>query len=456
MQLYKHIRALIQDDVLIDGMKLPSIRSLRRQLNISKTTIETAYHLLLEEGYVLSKERVGLIVVNPYPVKSSKHPDSSVHKKLEAELDKRGQTWKEGYIDFSLLTIDGDSFPIQRWKSIVGESLTLNSQSIHEYGDPQGEYPLRESLAQYLRNSRGVICSPEQIVIGTGISYSIHLLSRLLEENLYVGIEKPGIAQVRPIFTQNKFQIVPFSMHNNGELEHELTSNKLRLLYVTPSHRPTGEPLPYVIRQQMLQWANQNRGYIIEDDYDGELRLSGKPILSLQGLDKNERVIYMGTFSKVFTPSLRMNYMILPLHLLEKLRLLDQVFSSPSRMNQWAMQLFISRGHWYRHLRRMRKIYRLKHDALVQFIRIHMPESVQVNSSGSGLHIELCVATPVSAETLIELARQEGVLVYGSQDAQLRLNCGNPKIYLGFGGIKEEEMELGVQILRKAWSTVLF
>lgn len=456
MQLYKHIRALIQEGVLIDGMKLPSIRSLGRQLNISKTTIETAYHLLLEEGYVLSKERAGLIVVNPYLVRSSIHTDSFVHKKPETELDAKGQTWKEGYIDFSLLTIDGDSFPIRIWKSILGESLTLNSQSLHEYGDPQGEYPLRESLAQYLRNSRGVVCSPEQIVIGTGISYSIHLLSRLLGENFYIGIEKPGIAQVRQIFTQNRFQIVPFSIHNNGELEHEFTYNKIRLLYVTPSHRPTGEPLPYAIRQQMLQWAYKNRGYIIEDDYDGELRLSGKPIPSLQGLDKNGVVIYIGTFSKVFTPSLRMNYMILPLHLLEKLQSLDQVFSCPSRINQWAMQLFISRGHWYRHLRRMRKIYRLKHELLVQFIRIHMPVSVQVNSSGSGLHIELSITTNVSAEKLIELAKQEGVLVYGSQDAQLRLYRGNPKIYLGFGGIKEKEMELGVQLLRKAWSTVLF
>lgn len=244
-------------------------------------------------------------------------------------------------------------------------------------------------------------------------------------------------------------------MNNTGELEHELTDNEIRLLYITPSHRPTGEPLSYVMRQQMLQWANKNRGYIIEDDYDGELRLSGKPIPSLQGLDKDGVVIYMGTFSKVFTPSLRMSYMILPLQLLEKLQLLDQVYSCPSRMNQWAMQLFMSRGHWYRHLRRMRKVYRLKHEALVQYIRTYMPDSVAVNSSGSGLHIELSITTPVNAEHLMELAKQEGVLVYGSQDNQMRLAGGNPKIYLGFGGIKVKDMDRGVQLLRKAWSTVL-
>ncbi|AZN39833.1 PLP-dependent aminotransferase family protein [Paenibacillus albus] len=437
-------------------MKLPSIRSLGRQLNISKTTIETAYHLLLEEGYVISKERAGLVVVNPYLAGTSIPTNSFVRPIQVTEPVAKDHADKEqNYIDFSLLTIDGDSFPLRIWKSILGESLTLHNQSLHEYGDPQGEYSLRESLAQYLRHSRGVVCSPEQIVIGTGISSSIHLLSRLLGENLHIGIEKPGIAQVRTIFTQNRFHIVPFSMDSNGELEHELTGNKIRLLYVTPSHRPTGEPLPYVMRQQMLQWASSNGGYIIEDDYDGELRLSGKPIPSLQGLDKNGVVIYMGTFSKVFTPSLRMNYMVLPQLLLEKLHALSQVYSCPSTMNQWAMQLFMSRGHWYRHLRRMRKIYRLKHEALIRFIRSHMPDSVAVNSSGSGLHIELSITADVSAEQLIELARQEGVLVYSSQDAQLRSARGNPKIYLGFGGIKEKEMERGVQLLREAWSAVL-
>ncbi|MUT64681.1 PLP-dependent aminotransferase family protein [Paenibacillus sp. NEAU-GSW1] len=455
MQLYKQIRALIQDGVLRDGTKLPSIRSLGRQYNISKTTIETAYHMLLEEGYVLSKERAGLIVVNLHLASSSISSASFIHRKTEPTLVANGQTGREGYIDFSLLTVDRDSFPIRIWKFLLGESLALNSQSLHEYGDPQGEYALRESLAQYLRNSRGVVCTPEQIVIGTGISYSVHLLSRLFEENASVGIEKSGIAQVRTIFTQNGFHISPFTIRHNGEPEHEFGCSNNRLLYVTPSHRPTGEPLPYVTRQQMLQWAYQNKGYIIEDDYDGELRLSGRPLPSLQGLDTKGSVIYIGSFSKVFTPALRMNYMVLPLHLLKQLQSLDQVYSCPSRMNQWAMQLFISRGHWYRHLRRMRKIYRSKHDAFVQLMRSHMPESVQVSSSGSGLHIELSIAAPVSADELIELARQAGVLVYGSQDAQSRLDRSNPKIYLGFGGITEKEMKLGIQLLQKAWSAVL-
>lgn len=454
-QLYNHIRFLIQHGILTDGMKLPSIRSLVQQLHISKTTVETAYHMLVEEGYVISKERSGLIVVHSYQAFPTNNSDSFINKIEENKLDIKSKNTHENIIDFSLLTIDVDSFPLRLWKSVIGESLTLHNQSFHEYGDAQGEYPLRESLAQYLHNSRGVICSPEQIVIGSGISYSIQLLSRLLGENISVGIEKSGIAQVRNIFTQNRFEIVPVSLDRHDELEQELDSKKIRLLYVTPSHRPTGEALPYTIRQQMLKWAYENNSYLIEDDYDGELRLSGKPLPSLQGLDKNDAVIYIGSFSKVFTPALRLNYMVLPQHLLTKLKSLNQILSCPSRSNQWAMQLFISRGHWYRHLRRMRKIYRLKHDTLVQIISHNMPDSVQINSSGSGLHIELSIDTNVSVEKLIELARNEGVLVYGSQDPQLPSNSSKPNIYLGFGGIKEGEMVLGVQLLKKAWFSVL-
>ncbi|QHW33534.1 PLP-dependent aminotransferase family protein [Paenibacillus rhizovicinus] len=487
-QLYHQIRTQIQEGVLPDGMKLPSIRSLGRQLSISKTTIETAYHMLLEEGFVTGKERARMMVVNPnsklnsIPGQSpspslslSPNPSTSPKSNPKPNLNpnqypgRSSETAADAVvqhepithsgaatIDFSLLTIDGDSFPVRIWKSVVGESLALHSESLHEYGDSQGEYSLRENLAHYLRQSRGVRCTPEQIVIGTGISSSIHLLSKLLGENLAVGIEHPGIAQVGRYFAQNRFQLVPFSIASTGDFVQEIARKRIHALYATPSHRPTGEPLPYAVRQQMLQWAYDNNGYIIEDDYDGELRLSGKPIPSLQGLDKNGTVIYLGSFSKVFTPALRMNYMVLPPRLAEQLCTIDAAFSCPSRMNQWAMDLFIARGHWYRHLRRMRKRYRFKHEALVRLINRHLPpDAVQVNSSGSGLHVELSIEAPVSAERLMELARREGVLVYGSQDPQSRLACGNPKIYMGFGGVKDDEMERGVRLLMKAWTSVL-
>ncbi|QHT62509.1 PLP-dependent aminotransferase family protein [Paenibacillus lycopersici] len=459
-QLYSQIRTRIQDGVLKDGTKLPSIRSLGRQLGMSKTTIETAYHMLLEEGFVIGKERAGMIVVNPGAGRlktavpdARQEPAGESDAAAQAGGSGQGRAVRARPIDFSLLTIDGDAFPVRLWKSVVGESIAIHADSLHDYGDPQGEYAFRESLAHYLQQSRGVRCSPEQIVVGTGISSSLQLLARLLGERLAIGIEHPGIAQVGRIFRQNRLRLLPFAIPEGGGLAQELARHRIQALYVTPSHRPTGEPLPYAVRQQMLQWAYAHRSYIIEDDYDGELRLSGKPIPSLQGLDTGGAVIYLGSFSKVFTPALRMNYMVLPPRLAEGLHAIDPVFACPSRMNQWAMQLFMSRGHWYRHLRRMRKRYRVKRETLVELLRRHLPEAVRVGGSGSGLHLELSVSASAGAGRLIELARQAGVLVYGSQDEPARLDGGSPKIYLGFGGVKEEDMERGVRLLAEAWSS---
>jgi GntR family transcriptional regulator/MocR family aminotransferase len=398
-------------------------------------------------------------VAQPFP---SDQPFASGARGASASVS--ASTPSNRVIDFSLLTIDGASFPMRLWRSVSNEALALGSAAIHEYGDVQGEYGLRVSLANYLRSSRGVVCSPEQIVVGTGISSSIHLLSRLLERHDHIGIERHSIAQVREAFKQHGFQIVPVSLPAAtadgaaGTVAQAITAGHKQpaavqpsLLYVTPSHRPAGEILPYAARQHLLQWAYERNGYIIEDDYDGELRLSGKPVPALQSLDQKGVVIYIGTFSKVFTPALRMNYMVLPVHLTKKLQLMHKLLSCPSRMEQWAMELFISRGYWYRHLRRMRRLYRAKHDKLVALLHRYMPDAVQVRSSGSGLHIELSVRTVATAETLIQLAQQQGVLVYGSQDEEEDMPCGNPKIYLGFGGVREEEIELGVQLLRLAW-----
>jgi GntR family transcriptional regulator / MocR family aminotransferase len=450
-QLYIHIRTLIQNGVIKDGTKLPSIRSLMQQLQISKTTVETAYHMLLEEGYVRSKERSGLIVINPAVTKPPA-PSSTLDPISNQTFRALTGSHEKNFIDFNLLALDGELFPIRTWKSVVSEAISLHNQYIHHYGDPRGEYGLRESLTEYLQRSRGVVCSPEQILIGTGLSYSIQLLFRLLGDH-NVGIEKSGIAQVRKIFIQNKFHLIPISMNETEPLEQELERSRIRNLYVTPSHRPSGDPLSYSLRQQMLQWAQQNKGYLIEDDYDGELRLYGKPIPSLQSLDQNGVVIYIGTFSKVFTPALRMNYMILPLPLMEKLLTFDHLLSPPSRIDQWAMQLFISRGHWYRHLKRIRKSYRLKQQALVQILNKYMPSHVQVEGSKTGLHIELSIKSSLGTEQFIQLARNHGVLIYGSQDTELQSTHGISKVYLGFGGISEKEMERGVRLLKRAWSS---
>ncbi|MEC0092388.1 MocR-like pyridoxine biosynthesis transcription factor PdxR [Paenibacillus macquariensis] len=455
MQLYRHIRALIQNNDITDGTKLPSIRSLRQQSSLSKTTIETAYHLLLEEGYVLSKPRSGLYVVNPQSIQTLedlRDHNSTTLTHRSPTCNEPAPTSTNNMVDFDLLAVDGHSFPLSAWRSVLTDALSLSGGTIHQYGDPKGEYDLRVQLTHYLKNSRGVSCSPEQIVIGSGISYSIHILTQLFSSPMNVAFEQDGIAQVGDLFTQHGWNIVPVPLHDHQLSISELEDQNIQAIYVTPSQRPTGHPLPYNIRMEMLHFAYHHHAYIIEDDYDGEFRYTGRTIPSLQGLDHKGVVIYTGTFSKAFTPALRMNYVVLPLSLLEKLQTMEHILSSPSRIDQLAMSLFIERGHWYRHIRRIRHVYRKKHASLTQLLALHFSDHIHIQGDHAGLHIELTVNTSYSASQLIELALSEGVRVYGSQYAGLHSSKSLPRIYMGFGGMDVCDMERGILQLKKAWS----
>ncbi len=460
-QLYIHIRELIHTQELKDGMRLPSVRSMHMQTNMSKITIETAYQMLQAEGYLISKPRSGFYVVNPHSLQPSSQEGEpstgSTSHLLPVTSGAAPLPESENIIDFHPATADYESFPTRSWKSMLGESLSLNDRILHQYGDPRGEYGLRAALAQYLRNSRGVICTPEQIVMGSGIQYSVHVLSKLLEGKSTVAFEEPGFAPVREAFISNGFRILSVPVHDRGLSVTDLEKIDAHAVYVTPSHQfPTGSILPYSARQQLLHWAYNRNAYILEDDYDGEFRYSGRPIPSLQGLDRRGVVVYIGTFSKVFSPALRMNYMVLPMALTHKLDSMAHSLSSPSRTEQLAMQLFMERGHWYRHIRRMRSVYRKKHQAIIRLIHEHFANRIQIMGESAGLHLELTVNCGCSVEELVELAAIEGVRVYGFQKMWLNSeNTGNPKVYLGFGGISMNDMERGIQRLRVAWSSVL-
>ncbi|WP_372662325.1 PLP-dependent aminotransferase family protein [Cohnella sp.] len=470
MQLYRHIRELIHKEALNDGTRLPSVRSLQLQTNLSKITIETAYQMLQAEGYVISKPRSGFYVVNPYSLKPALHESESYSISSDISLPVTSRavspSGNTSIIDFHPATVDYDSFPTRSWRNMVNEVLTTNIHTVHQYGDPQGEYGLRTNIAQYLKNSRGVVCTPEQIVVGSGIQYSVHILSKLLGDISTIAFEDPGYAPVRDTFIGNGFTILPLPIQDKGLSVTDLEKLETNAVYVTPSHQfPTGRIMPYTVRQQLLNWAYNRNAYIIEDDYDGEFRYSGRPIPCLQGLDRRGAVIYIGTFSKVFSPGLRINYMVLPIHLSHKLASMEHVLSSSSRIDQLAMQLFMERGHWYKHIRRMRNVYRKKHRDFLRLIHEHFANQIQIMGESAGLHIELTVNGGCSVEELVRLAAAEDVLVYGFQ--KMWFNSGsmesitsggsidNPKVYLGFGGISMNDMELGIQRLKKAWDPVL-
>lgn len=455
LQIYNQLRTQILSGDIPSNKKLPSIRAMQLQLNISKTPIEIAYQMLSAEGFAYSKPRSGYFAVNTGEFRSPKL-DTHSNPLLNSQQTKERMNEKKYIIDFNPSAVDQEMFPIRTWKKMLNNVLEDYTRSIGQYGDMQGEYALRKELADYLRSSRGVLCSPEQIIIGTGISYSINILTKLIKGIQYVAFEEPGFDTVREQFLLNGYELIPVKVHHDSFHIKNIETSRAQMIYVTPSHQfPTGRIMPYSEREYLLHVANNHDMYIIEDDYDGEFRYIGKPIPSLQGLDRHGRVIYIGTFSKAFTPALRMNYMVIPPGLLNDLEEIRHVLLCPSRIDQWAMLAFIEQGHWYRHIRRMRNKYRRKHARLIQMIHKIFGDKIEITGHSAGLHIQITVKTKLSVQNLVQLAADKGVRVYDF--LQMWLNPARseyPKIYLGFAGINESDMEKGILLLKEAWANI--
>ncbi|TYP79749.1 PLP-dependent aminotransferase family protein [Paenibacillus methanolicus] len=471
-QLYAQLRNQIRSGMLPYGSRLPSVRALQAHFNISKTPIETAYQMLVAEGYAVSRPRSGLFVMNEL---QPLMPDESVFaegaESCMSNLRSYAQTNPLRYaeckplppvqpsriVDFRASRIDASAFPLRLWRRSVQEALEHHALELGSYGDPQGELAFRATIADYLRQSRGVQCGPDQIVIGNGIRYAASLLVKLLSDVDALACEDPGFAPFPDYFRRSGKRVIALPAQ---QIASQIRETDAGAVYVTPSHQfPTGSVLSYGDRERMLHWADSRGAYIIEDDYDGEFRYGGKPIPSLQSLDRSGRVIYIGTFSKAFSPALRMNYIVLPEELASRMRSERLPLDAPSRIDQWAMTRFIDQGYWFRHIRRIRGLYGKKHDRLLARIREYFGDHATVTGHSAGLHIQVSVRTSASSRELIRLAAEAKVAVYdfdnmlvgyesiGANDA--------PIIYLGFAALTEKQIDVGVRLLRDAWAAVL-
>jgi GntR family transcriptional regulator / MocR family aminotransferase len=449
LQLYQFIKNEILAGRIEPESKLPSKRKLAVHLDISQTTVETAYEQLLAEGYVESVPRKGIYVKN---LKSDLFPN--VNERGNPQKKKGNEPSDSFIVDFSHGKIALESFPHSIWRRLTVQSLYEEESALFFNGERQGEGALREQLAHYLYQSRGVRCTPEQIIIGAGTQYLIHLLTMIIGRESVFSMEDPGFHRIRETFKDQGVLLKPIPLDQNGININLLYESGAEVTYVTPSHQfPIGMVMPINRRMELLQWAYEREAYIIEDDYDGEFRYKGKPIPSLQGLDTNGRVVYLGTFSKSLIPSLRISFMVLPMSLLEKYNKHFSIYKQTvSRLHQHTLEQFMKNGHWERHLNRMRTVYRKKQQKLIQSIEKFLGKQVEVVGDESGLHILLKVNTHSSETKLIEQAAQLGVKVYPtSVYYQIAGSFQNPMILLGFGGVPEKEIEKGIQLLREAW-----
>lgn len=451
VQIYEFIKDEILHGRLKPGSKLPAVRYLAKETVVSKNTVEAAYSQLLSEGYIKSKSRSGYFVEQLNIEYFSKRSSST-------ETINTARTKVERYpYDFRSNRIDTEHFPISNWQHIINRCLKEEHDDVYTYGDPQGEYGLRREIASYLRQSRGVNCVEEQIVIGSNAQYLLNLFCQMIGINQQeIAFEDPGYYAARSVFELFGYQVTPISVNESGINLDELFQTKAAAVYVTPSHQiPLGVIMPVKERLQLLEWARVNKSYIIEDDVNNEFRYAGEPIPSLQHLDEHGNVVYMGTFFRSLLPSVRLNYMVLPKQLLKTYQEHFQIYQqTTSRITQKTVELFMSEGHWIRHVRRMRTIYKKKYVTAVEAIQTNLSNEVEILGEEAGLHIILKVNLDYSVHELLSFAQEKGVMLetlnvyYANKDKK---ENSPPLLLLSFSALRESEIREGIQLLKEAW-----
>ena len=445
-QIYIYIKSDIQNGKIAYGEKLPSTRALAKHLEISRSTVELAYEQLLSEGYIESEPYRGFFVAQIeelYHLQKGKITSAKVYKEK-----------KKYKYDFTPNGVDLRSFPYNAWRKLSKDILMDDKTELFRAGDSQGEYGFRNAICNYLYQARGVNCTPDQIIIGAGSDYILMLLSTILGIHHRIAFEDPTYKQAYRMVRSLSYETAPVPMDKNGMKVSELEKSGADIAYVTPSHQyPTGVIMPLKRRLELLRWASQEEGrYIIEDDYDSEFRYKGKPIPALQGYDGEDKVIYLGTFSKSIAPAIRLSYMVLPKPLLE---VYDQksrfVNSTVSKVDQMIVQKFIEEGYYERHLNKTRALYKSRHDLLIEGLR-PMMDICKISGEHAGVHLLLTFHNGMSEEELIQRAEAEDIRVYGLSDYCIQEKYeGNATILLGYANLSEEQIREAVQILNCCW-----
>lgn len=466
-QLYDGLREAILSGRLSPGSRLPSSRAFARRLSVSRTTVAQAYAELESEGYLRGRRGSGTFVSDDLPedraswseILPAGQGQLAPGVRPAAEPSPASVAQPAPDVEVPQLVCDfhpgqgaWDAFPRELWRKLLARQWRASWRDTMDYGDPAGYRELRIQVAGYLARSRAVRCGVDQVVIVNGTQQALDILSRvLLERGARVAVENPGYLAARKVFTSYAAEIVPVPVDSQGLVVDELRGTEARLALVTPSHQfPTGATLPLSRRLALLSWARSRGSLIVEDDYDSEFRFEGRPIPSLQGLDEKASVAYLGSFSKVLFPALRVGYAVLPRDLVgpfvEAKELTDR--QTPI-LEQRVLADFLAEGHFERHLRRMRELYRVRRRALEEALRQELGNSYAIIGSSAGMHLMLRLPEGSDADAVVERATRLG----------LGLHSGSPycvgeptaqSLLLGYAGLSEDRIREGVALLRCA------
>ncbi len=397
--LYRCLRADILSGRLAPGERLPSKRTLAENLKVSKITVETAYSQLLSEGYIRSEEKIGYFVEDVLRSAAPPTQDSSAPEKpADPILD---------------LTANGCAhFPFSVWSRLQRQILLDYGETLLRPLPNLGAWELRCAIAEHLAGFRGMYVSPENILVGAGTDFLYNLLIQLLGRDKTYAVEEPGYNKIRRIYAAGGVRCVSAAVDSMGVDPSALTD--ARVLHISPSHHfPTGTVTSMQRRTELLAWAQQRSGYIIEDDYDSEFRFHAHPLPALQALDTGGRVIYMNTFSKSLAPSIRVGFLVLPPALMAQFQEKLGFYSCtvPS-FEQYALARFLKDGHFEKHINRMRKFYRIRRDRVVTALEnCPWADKMTILEADAGLHFLLKLETDLSDEVLTARCRDAGIRI---------------------------------------------
>jgi GntR family transcriptional regulator / MocR family aminotransferase len=457
-QVYQGLRQAILSGTMGAGDRLPSTRDLAEQLGISRTVVLLAYEHLLAEGFITGRGGSGTYVSEGL----ARNVSSSGRKQANLRLSRFGKA-----VTGSMATVDTplprpvtprynfiygrsdlETFPFALWRRLLLRQARKGTTRQFDYGTALGNADLRAAICTHLRRARAVVCNPSEVIVVHGSQQGLDLVMRVLvEPGDTVAIEDPHYDGICEALRAAGARLRPVPVDGEG-LDPAQLPEDARMVFVTPSHQyPTGAILPLERRLALLKWARQRNAVIVEDDYDGEFHYDGRPLESLQGLDREGRIVYIGSFSQTVFPSLRIGYLIAPGSLVPALTAAKWLSDMhTATLEQQTLAEFISGGMYERHLRRLRRRNTARRAALLEAVRKHLGDRVEVTGDGAGAQVVLWPRKRVSEAAVVEAAAQRGVGIYGIAHCFLK-KPSRPGFLLGYARLTEREIREGIRLL---------
>lgn len=450
--MYEHLYKCIKKDIISrkikSGAKLPSKRSFAKNLGISVITIENAYDQLMGEGYVYSIAKKGYFVADINSVMAKKQIMVNKENMIMAAAEERYMA------DFSSNRINLGQFPFSVWSKLLRECLSDYQEDLLIKPPSGGAFALRKAIANHLREFRDMFVDPEQIIIGAGTEYLYGQIVQLLGQNKIYGVEDPGFQKTSQVYQVCGATVKHISLNRDGISVEELEQEKVQVAHISPSHQfPTGKITPISRRYELLGWASKaDERYIIEDDYDSEFRMTGKPIPTLMSIDVNEKVIYLNTFSKSIANTVRISYMVLPKHLMELYYRKMSFYSCPvTSIIQLTVAKFISDGYFEKHINRLRNFYKKQRDILVEEIQnSELSSYAEIKEADAGLHFLLCLNITCSDKEFARTMEKNGIKICAVSEYYNKPDhISEHEFVINYSSLSEEQIKEAVQIMSR-------